>query len=269
MLDELVQTLLYEGYALYPYTPGASKNSTPTPFGIVYPPAYARRSPAHTFDRASMQCLVAEADDAATLSASLWYLSPSGERHEAEPHSVELGPIHLGGEASQDFAGGRLTLASELLGDGRWRATVCALNTSEVDPGPARADALAHAMISTHLVVKISGGRFRSPLESAAECKSVNSFPVLATPEDDAILGAAIVLPDHPQLAPESRGSLFDSTEIEEALLLHVQVLTDAERADIASHDPAVRAMIDRALAATPQEMIDLHGRLTEVVDRG
>jgi len=40
-LDALVDTLLYEGYALYPYTPGATKNATPTPFGIVYPPAYA------------------------------------------------------------------------------------------------------------------------------------------------------------------------------------------------------------------------------------
>ena len=40
-LGELVSTLLYEGYALYPYTPDATKNATPTPFGIVYPPAYA------------------------------------------------------------------------------------------------------------------------------------------------------------------------------------------------------------------------------------
>ena len=45
-LDELVDTLLYEGYALYPYTPGATKNATPTPFGIVYPPAYAAGQPA-------------------------------------------------------------------------------------------------------------------------------------------------------------------------------------------------------------------------------
>ena len=47
------------------------------------------------------------------------------------------------------------------------------------------------------------------------------------------MLGAAIVLPDHPQIAPESRGGLFDSTEIEEALLLHVKVLSDAEREEI------------------------------------
>ena len=43
-MNELVESLLYEGYALYPYTPGATKNATPTPFGIVYPPAYARSS---------------------------------------------------------------------------------------------------------------------------------------------------------------------------------------------------------------------------------
>ena len=61
------------------------------------------------------------------------------------------------------------------------------------------------------------------------------------------MLGAAIVLPDHPQIAPESRGNLFDTTEIEEALLLHVQALSDAEREEIAEQDPAVREMIERA----------------------
>ena len=37
MIEELVDSLLHEGYALYPYTPGSHKNATPTPFGIVYP----------------------------------------------------------------------------------------------------------------------------------------------------------------------------------------------------------------------------------------
>jgi len=39
--ETLLATLLWEGYALYPYTSGAAKNSTPTPFGIVYPAPYA------------------------------------------------------------------------------------------------------------------------------------------------------------------------------------------------------------------------------------
>ena len=72
------------------------------------------------------------------------------------------------------------------------------------------------------------------------------------------MLGAAIVLPDHPQLAPESRGSLFDDTEIEEALLLHVHALSDAEREEIAAGDPAVREMVDRALASTPEDIVRL-----------
>ena len=72
---------------------------------------------------------------------------------------------------------------------------------------------------------------------------------MLASAADDVVVGAAIVLPDHPQIAPESRGGLFDSTEIEEALLLHVQALRDAEREEIEQQDPAVREMIARAAA--------------------
>ena len=61
------------------------------------------------------------------------------------------------------------------------------------------------------------------------------------------------MLPDHPQLSPHSRGNLFDNTEIEEALLLHVHTLSDAEREAIADQDPAVREMVERAAATTPR----------------
>ena len=109
------------------------------------------------------------------------------------------------------------------------------------------------------MIVEAPGSRFVSPLEHH-EFESVNTFPVLATRANDTVLGAAIVLPDHPELAPETRGSLFDGTEIEEALLLHVQTLSDGEREAIEDGDPAVRAMIERAAAATPQDLFDLHG---------
>ena len=70
-----------------------------------------------------------------------------------------------------------------------------------------------------------------------------------------------IVLPEHPRIAPESLGNLFDNTEIEEALMLHVHALSDDEREAIAAQDPAVREMIEKAAATTPEEMISLHGR--------
>jgi hypothetical protein len=134
-------------------------------------------------------------------------------------------------------------------------------NTTEVPSGLDRPAVLAHSLISTHIVLRISAGRFLSPLE--VDCRSVNTYPVLASDTDDTVLGAAIVLPDHPQLAPESRGGLFDSTEIEEALLLHVHALADAERAQIEQQDPAVREMVARAASATPDDIMALHGRVT------
>ncbi len=258
-LEELVTSLLWEGYALYPYTPGATKNATPTPFGIVYPPVYASECPG-AFDHARLECVAepSEPGAGARLSATLRYLAPSGERNEATERRVELGPVPVGDRVTTQFDGGRLTLRSERHGDGSVVVRCCVHNTREAPAGLDRAGALARSLISTQLLVRVSGGRFRSPLDSAPT--SVNTYPVLAT--ETAVLGTTYVLPDHPQIAPESRGGLFDSTEIEEALLLHVQVLSDEERAEIERADPAVREMIERAAAATPEDIIALHGRV-------
>jgi len=264
MIDELVTTLLYEGYALYPYTPDATKNATPTPFGIVYPPAYAAEC-AGAYDHARLECFAEPGSDA-MLTATLRFLSPSGDRHEALERLVALGPVAVGERETVAFAGGRFTLrASEPDDGGRVLVRSCVHNTTEVASGLDRGSALARSLISTHVVVRISAGRFISPLESGHE--SVNIWPVLASDDDDAVLGAAIVLPDHPQIAPESRGNLFDNTEIEEALVLHVHALSDSERERAFSQDPAVRSMLERALAVTPEEIIGLHGRLKEVDD--
>ena len=262
-LDALVDSLLWEGYALYPYTPGATKNATPTPFGIVYPPAYAAECPG-AFDHARLEC-VADPEPGAGLTATLRYLAPTGERHLAAERRIELGPVMVGERASKEFGGGRFTIRSELRTDGSALVRCCVHNTSHAPAGLDRAGALTRSLISTQLVVRIAGGRFRSPLDAAPN--SVNTYPVLATPSDDAVLGTTYALPDHPQIAPESHGALFDSTEIEEALLLHVQVLSDEERAEIERADPAVRDMIARAAAATPQDIIALHGRV-EIRDR-
>jgi hypothetical protein len=258
-LAQLVDSLLYEGYALYPYTPGATKNATPTPFGVVYPPTYAAEC-AGAFDHARLEC-AAVPDEGATFSATLRYLVSSGSRHQAEERRVELGPVPVGERDTVTFEGGRLTLRSGPAAGDPVAVRCCVHNLRSIEPGATRAQALQHALLSVQLLVRIRGGRFRSPLEAAG--RSVNTYPVLVGERDDAVLGTTIVLPDHPQLAPESRGSLFDATEIEEALLLHVQALTDEERAEIEGADPAVREMVARAAAATPQDILALHGRVT------
>jgi hypothetical protein len=255
MLDALVDTLLYEGYALYPYTPGATKNATPTPFGIVYPPAYAAGSGA-TFDELQIQCLT----DGSAVSGEVHFLQATGTRHEGTARRVALSTISSGRRQVEFEFGSLRGLASIAFAAGRM--TIRVENHTSVPSGLDRGEALLHSFLSTHVVGRVEGGRFVSPLE-AFGCEQVNSWPVLATDEDDAVLGAAIMLPDHPQIAPESRGSLFDSTEIEEALLLHVLALSDEERDAAAAQDPAVRQMLERAARTTPQELMDLHGRVT------
>jgi hypothetical protein len=266
-LEELLDSLLYEGYALYPYTPGAVKNATPTPFGIVYPPAYAGGGAA-THDHLRLECTL-EAPAEAKLHAEISFLQSSGAGHSAVERRVELPPTPLATLAGDgvgtefEFEGevrlsGRARMRADELGDGRTRIRVCVHNSTPSKPDWDRPTALSASLLSTHPLVITDSGRFLS-----GQLESVNTWPVLATDDDRTMLGAAIVLPDHPQLAPESRGSLFDGTEIEEALLLHVQALSDDERAAIEEGDPGVRAMVERAAAATPEDLVRLHGRVT------
>ncbi len=249
MIDELVDTLLYEGYALYPYTPGATKNATPTPFGIVYPPAYAAECQGAQ-DHARLECV---ADGGSAFRATVRWLDAGGGEHR-----LDIGPVARGKRTTVQNGPARFTLRADA-GDGTIRC--CVHNTAQVPSGLDRAAALRYSLISLHILVHVDEGRFISPLESRRE--SVNTWPVLATDNDDTILGAAIVLPDHPQVAPRSHGNLFDNTEIEEALVLHVHTLTDEERAAVT--DPKVKEMLDRTLSLGPQDVIGLHSGLREV----
>jgi hypothetical protein len=252
VLDQLVDTLLHEGYALYPYTPGATKNATPTPFGILYPPAYAAQC-AGAHDHARLECV---ADGGSAFHATIRWLTPAGEEQR-----LELGPVGPGGRFTVGRRDARFKLRADPDGDDRCVVRCCVHNTIEVPPGLDRARALRQSLISLHILVRVQGGRFISPLESG--CESVNTWPVLASDNDDTILGAAIVLPEHPQVAPRSYGNLFDNTEIEEALVLHVHTLTAQERGAVT--DPKISAMLERTLALGPEEIIALHSGLGEV----
>src|SRR6185437_16188250 len=200
---------------------------------------------ASTYDHLELRCVL-EAPPDAVLAAEVRLLAPGGERHQAVERRIELPSAMVGAlaavpaakQASVACAGDSPPLAVELsmhaaeLPDGGGYEVILRVdNRTLVSSGLDRAGALGRSLLSTHPLLRVQGGRFLSPLERP--CQSVNTFPVLASPADDVVLGAAIVLPDHPEIAPESRGGLLDSTEIEEALMLHVQALSDAEREEI------------------------------------
>ncbi len=280
-VEDLAKSLLYEGYALYPYTQNNAKNSTPTPFGIVYPPKYAERL-ATTYDHLQIQCVV-EYEPEALLEGIVMFLVPSGQDYRAGEQRVTIDytpveffvtapavvPFEVG-DATVGIIRGTVTLSVDVLSTGSARVTLRVDNQTEVPSDLVgeldRGRALLYSLISTHPMLRIKGGRFVSPLENKdnriAGCKNINSWPVLATEEDDAVLGAAIMLPEHPQIAPESKVNFFDNTEIEEALILHAQTLSDDMLAEIEQQEPAVKEMIARARNVSSEDLMKMHGRL-------
>ena len=134
-----------------------------------------------------------------------------------------------------------------------------------------RDDALAHALVASHTLIRVRGGTFISmtdPPEWAsgevAACVSIGTWPVLAGPPDcrDLVLSSPVILYDHAEVAPESAGDMFDATEIDEILALRTLALTDAEKQAARATDPRASELMDR-LEGMPPEMFDrLHGAI-------
>ncbi len=77
-----------------------------------------------------------------------------------------------------------------------------------------------------------------------------------------AMLSSPIILYDYPQIAPESPGSLFDGTEIDEILSLRIMTLTDQEKHEIRQSDDRAREILDRTEQLPEEQFMKLHGVL-------
>jgi hypothetical protein len=190
-----------------------------------------------------------------------------------------------GGEDVEPVPGGRLVRRREPLrasvslraedDDGLLRLGIAVTNTAGT-AGDKDA-ALRSSMIGTHLLLAGDRARFVSVIDppedarSAAErCTQHRCWPVLAGdggPQgqtSDVVLAAPIILYDHPAVAPESAGPMFDSTEIDEILTLRVLTLTDEEKAQARATDARAAAVIDRCERMSPAELQQLHGVLRQ-----
>ncbi len=133
----------------------------------------------------------------------------------------------------------------------------------------SRDDALLRSLVSAHAVLCVRGGAFVSLLdppegcrEPAAGCRNVGVWPVLVGEEGqaDTMLSSPIILYDYPQVAPESPGDLFDSTEIDEILTLRILTLTDEEKRQAAGVDECARALLARTESLADEQILRLHG---------
>ena len=144
-------------------------------------------------------------------------------------------------------------------------------HTSADGPLRRREDGLRLALIAAHALIHVPGGRFLSLTDPpewaephAAACGNTGTWPVLAGPEEcrELVLSSPVILYDHPRIATESAGELFDSTEIDEILTLRTLALTDEEKREARATDPRAAALLDR-LDDLPPEMLErMHGAI-------
>ncbi|MFI9722187.1 hypothetical protein ACIHFE_21405 [Streptomyces sp. NPDC052396] len=223
-----------------------------------------------TFDEAVPR----QADAAVPLSALL-----------SAEHTLPIRPA--GGEEAEDLYGtaGRLVrrrwpvqaatvLSAELLDADRclYRLTVTTRNTGDgAGPDDPRERALRHALLATHTLIGGAGLRFLSltdppawAAEHTARCRNLHTFPVLAGQPGatDLVLSAPVILPDHPQVAPESPGDLHDAAEIDEILTLRTLLLTDAEKREARGTDRRAAEILDRVETMPPEVLSRLHGAI-------
>ncbi|WP_435972064.1 hypothetical protein [Streptomyces sp. Qhu_M48] len=129
--------------------------------------------------------------------------------------------------------------------------------------------ALPHSLVATHTLLRLDGGSFLSMTDppewaksAVAACSNLHTWPVLAGEpgRDDLMLSSPIILEDHPAIAPESPGALYDATEIDEILALRTAALTDEEKREARGTDARAAAVIELADTMPPEVLERLHG---------
>jgi len=295
----VADAVMYEGYILYPYRASAAKNQSRWQFGVVMSPDYTAVDPSER-SFAQTECVL-EHGAQPVIAVIVRFLqvqrrTRAGSRwDEAVEHEVVVrvdatrlqGDGHVtgfeiagGGERQDDvlrvrqpLAGTVSVLATPLPGPwGAARLRVRVDNRSTQAAAPAtRDEALPTALVAAHMMIGVRGGAFISmtdPPEWARAgvqaCENVGCWPVLAGPDGGRgiMLSTPIILYDHPELAPESPGELYDGTEIDEILSLRTLALSDDEKAEARATDPRAAALIDRVEALGPDDFSRMHGAI-------
>ena len=283
--EQLADSLLYEGYALYPYTPGATKNATPTPFGIVYPPAYAEGNPGDLRPRSRMRVRPGgrrgRGAGGRPFSSSRRRASGTRRRRGASSSSrfaLET-PRWRGGQRvrlrrREEAIAGRVRMRAERLADGLARVKLCVHNPPSWRRGAAarpRAEALRSSLLSTHVVAEALRRAVRLP----ARARRAPSVPRWRLRERQHLAGARhrggrrrARRGDLPARPPADRarepGRTCSTTPRSRRRCCSTSTRSATRSAqEISDQDPAVREMVERAARTTPEEIMGLHGRLT------
>jgi hypothetical protein len=304
LVDKIVNAVIYEGYILYPYRASSKKNQRERfTFGRIYPQEYSDAQNGREPCLMQTECLVRNESHDAAFEIAVRFLQPLARETdqqtwlEAIEREVKLSPVPLNQAvarshtfkfpAAQSVDGaivrrneainGQIELETHNVASATVKISVRVFNKTPL-PGntiETQDAVLMRTFASTHAILHAPGGKFVSLLdpdpdciESAAACHNIGTWPVLVGEEKherDTMLSSPIILYDYPQIAPESAGDLFDSTEIDELLTLRVQALTDAEKIEMQRVDEQARKILERAENLRPEQFLKMHGTLREV----
>jgi hypothetical protein len=168
---------------------------------------------------------------------------------------------------------GKVAITAAPIAPDLHRLTVRIANTSPF-ASEDREEALRQTLCSAHTIMQVEGGAFVSltdppePLRAEAErCENTGTWPVLVGAEGDrsTMLSSPIILPDYPQVAPESPGDMFDATEIDQLLRLSILTLTDEEKQEMRAADPKAREILQRTESLSQEELMRLHGAIRDL----
>ena len=277
-IDKIVHAVLYEGYSLYPYRPSSLKNARRCSFGILYPPRWVETHPGSDRSEFRTEVLLrgSHPSDVFVGLRFLQYDGP-GLRQVTEREisfSATVGELCTQRRCSAfQFPGepdvrGEIIVCAEDAAPGLYKLTLSVRNTCTLDVVEA-GEALRRSMASAHAVISTQDGSLVSLTDPPAElsdfaatCTNEGVWPVLVGQNGatSTMLASPIILPDYPQIAPESPGDLFDGTEIDEILTLRILTLTDAEKAEVRESDPRARAILERAESLSTDHLMSLHG---------
>jgi hypothetical protein len=287
IVEKIANAVLYEGYMLYPYRSSAVKNQQRFNFGVLYPREFCDLEaggvdPISDNWQMQTECLVT-GSAVTPLEVRIRFLqliTKDGlqqgiERAVDTPacgfRSLEMQPLRQ--RFRFDRLDGELELRSNRLEDGCFKITLIVRNLADLTNAGElnREEVLLQSLVSVHSILRVTGGAFVSSIDppkrfraAVSECHNIGAWPVLAGEEGrrDTVLSAPIILYDYPQIAPESPGELFDSTEIDEILALRILTLTDAEKLEVRNGDERVRRILERTEMLPPEHFQKLHGAL-------
>jgi hydrogenase maturation protease len=303
----VADAVIYEGYVLYPYRASATKNRIRWQFGVLVPPEYSaaddsERSVARTecivdpgqSPRLAVRVRFLHVQQRSSGTAEPW---DEAVEEQVDIEEVALLPleradrevqVHLDGSEEvtdgvlrrREPIDGVVRVGAEWAdGSGPFVKVIVTVENRSVcaEPVQGRAEAMRRSLVAVHTLLAVDDGRFVSLLDPPADaseavrgCRSEGTHPVLVGGGSaDVVLSSPIILYDHPAIAGESEGDLFDATEIDEILALRVLTLTDDEKAEARRTDPRAAAIVDRIDGFTPEVWERMHGTMRPIDEIG